>query len=60
MEDPSDDFIRLRDYVDVKNCMKLSAFTKEKLQQGFNAEMVEEAKEHLKMNKVVEEIRCWK
>ena len=31
VEDPSDNFVRLRDYVDTKNCMELSAFTKEEV-----------------------------
>ncbi len=52
VEDPSDEFTRIRDFVDAKNCQKLASFSKEKLQQGFNAEMVEEAQRELKINKV--------
>ena len=53
VEDPSDDFVRLRDYVDVQNCLKLDAFAKEKLQLGFGPSMVEQAKQLLKINKVM-------
>lgn len=53
VEDPSEEFVRLRDFVDAQNCRKLEAFTKEKLQSGFSAEMVEEAQTHLKINKVL-------
>ncbi len=52
MEDPSEEFVRLRDFVDVKNCMKLEAFSKEKLRDGFSNAMVEEAQSQLKINKV--------
>ena len=31
VEDPSDNFVRLRDYVDTKNCMELPAFAKEEV-----------------------------
>nr|CAG4637028.1 EOG090X06NC [Ceriodaphnia reticulata]SVE72949.1 EOG090X06NC [Ceriodaphnia reticulata] len=51
VEDPSDEFVRIRDFVDAKNCQKLASFSKDKLQQGFNAEMVEEAQRELKINK---------
>ncbi|KAG1688814.1 Histone acetyltransferase type B catalytic subunit [Nymphon striatum] len=54
VEDPSDNFIRLRDYVDVKNCLKLKAFSKEKLLIGFSADMVNEGKKKFKLNKVVQ------
>lgn len=52
VEDPSEEFVRLRDFVDVKNCMKLEAFSKEKLRDGFSNEMVKEAQSQLKINKV--------
>nr|CAG4650171.1 EOG090X06NC [Sida crystallina] len=51
VEDPSEEFVRLRDYVDVQNCLKLDAFVKEKLQQGFSNEMVDAARVALKINK---------
>ena len=28
VEDPSDNFVRLRDFVDTKNCLELPAFSK--------------------------------
>ena len=57
VEDPSDEFIRLRDYVDSKNCIKLDVFAKEKLLTGFSSEMVEDVKSRFLINKVCE---CFK
>jgi len=51
VEDPSDEFIRLRDYVDSKNCIKLDVFAKEKLLTGFSSEMVEDVKSRFLINK---------
>ncbi|XP_069187293.1 histone acetyltransferase type B catalytic subunit isoform X2 [Procambarus clarkii] len=51
VEDPSDNFARLRDFVDSKNCLKLESFQSKKLLQGFSEAMVEEAKKRLKLNK---------
>lgn len=51
VEDPSEEFVRLRDYVDAANCMKLDAFSNDKLSKGFSSEMVEEAKSTLLVNK---------
>lgn len=34
VEDPSDDFQRIRDYVDTKNCESLGAFQPDKLYEG--------------------------
>ncbi|XP_066978661.1 histone acetyltransferase type B catalytic subunit isoform X1 [Macrobrachium rosenbergii] len=51
VEDPSDNFVRVRDFVDSKSCLKLESFQPNKLLQGFNDEMVKEAKEKLKLNK---------
>nr|CAG4648667.1 EOG090X06NC [Polyphemus pediculus] len=51
VEDPSDEFIRLRDFVDTKNCQKLATFSKEMLMKGFSTDMVEEAKNKFKINK---------
>ena len=28
VEDPSDNFVRLRDFVDTRNCLKLASFAK--------------------------------
>ena len=55
VEEPSLDFIRLRDYVDTLDCMKLSAFAPENLRNGFSDEMVKQAREELKINKVIKE-----
>ena len=52
VEDPSFDFLRLRDYVDALACINLSAFSQENLRNGFSGEMVKEAREKLKINKV--------
>ena len=53
MEDPSDDFIRLRDFVDVQNSLKLlECFSSaDKLRSGFSDNMVKEANEKLKLCK---------
>ncbi len=51
VEDPSEDFVRLRDYVDCCNCMKLHAFREEQLRQGFSREMVQESKDTFKLCK---------
>lgn len=44
--------MRLRDFVDSKNCQRLESYQREKLFQGFNAEMADEAQSKLKINKV--------
>jgi len=53
VEDPSDDMIRLRDYVDTVNALKLlecfSCF--EKVRNGFTKDMMVEAKEKMKLGK---------
>ncbi|CAD0204803.1 unnamed protein product [Chrysodeixis includens] len=51
VEDPSQDFQRIRDYVDVKNCSELPAFQPAKLYQGFSQEMVNQASNKFKINK---------
>ncbi|CAG9793426.1 unnamed protein product [Diatraea saccharalis] len=51
VEDPSQDFQRIRDYVDAKNCQTLPAFQPEKLIQGFSSEMANQACEKFKINK---------
>ena len=52
VEDPSADFIRLRDFVDASECSKLQAFSAEKLKKGFSEEMAKEGQEKRKINKV--------
>lgn len=51
MEDPSDNFVRLRDYVDAFNCMKLASFQAEVLKKGWSEEMAQESQEKLKMSR---------
>lgn len=51
-EDPSDNYVKLRDFVLVKLCMDLPSFSTEKLPLGFSEEMATEAREKLKINKV--------
>lgn len=49
VEDPSDNFVRLRDYVDTKNCLKLPSFSKEKVFKGFSDDMAKVAAKELKI-----------
>ena len=67
LQDPSDNFVRLRDFVDAKNCLKLAAFSKDqvglssfltfciacflKVVQGFSEKMAEAAAKDLKICK---------
>lgn len=51
VEDPSDEFVRIRDYVDCKNCETLASFEEENLKKGFSKEMAEEARTKFKINK---------
>lgn len=51
VEDPSDNFVCLRDYVDCKNCRQLSEFSKENLGKGWNDILAEAARSKLKLNK---------
>uniref|UniRef100_A0A2A4K126 Histone acetyltransferase type B catalytic subunit n=1 Tax=Heliothis virescens TaxID=7102 RepID=A0A2A4K126_HELVI len=51
VEDPSQDFQRIRDYVDAKNCSSLPAFQPAKLLQGFSEEMANQASNKFKINK---------
>lgn len=50
VEDPSDDFRRIRNYVDAKLCKELPAFSSENLKKGFSKDMIDEAKEQFKIN----------
>nr|XP_006636572.2 PREDICTED: histone acetyltransferase type B catalytic subunit [Lepisosteus oculatus] len=50
-EDPSESYIRLRDFVLLKLCQALPSFSTEHLAQGFSQEMATEAQEKLKINK---------
>ncbi|KAK6183635.1 hypothetical protein SNE40_011071 [Patella caerulea] len=51
VEDPSENFQRLRDYVDVKNAEKLDHFQPEKLKSCFSDEMLLEARQKLKLSR---------
>lgn len=51
-EDPSESYVKLRDYVLVKLCQGLPSFAADKLPLGFSADMVTEAQDKLKINKV--------
>lgn len=50
VEDPSDNFVGLRDYVDCKQCLPLKSFQKEHLLKGWSKEMADEAQSVLKLN----------
>lgn len=50
VEDPSDDFRRVRNYVDAKLCLNLPQFAADKLKSGFNQAMIEAAKNQFKIN----------
>ncbi|XP_020846623.1 histone acetyltransferase type B catalytic subunit [Phascolarctos cinereus] len=50
-EDPSESYVKLRDFVLVKLCQDLSCFSPDKLMQGFSQDMVTEAQQKLKINK---------
>ncbi|XP_030065388.1 histone acetyltransferase type B catalytic subunit isoform X2 [Microcaecilia unicolor] len=50
-EDPSENYVKLRDFVLVKLCQDLPCFSNEKLFQGFSKEMVMETQQKLKINK---------
>ena len=54
-EDPSENYVKLRDYVLVKLCQGLPSFAADKLPLGFSADMVTEAQDKLKINKVLYE-----
>lgn len=52
VEDPVDEFRRLRDYVDVMKCLSLPAFKAGNLRNGYSKEMVNAARKHRKINQV--------
>ncbi|TNN24738.1 Histone acetyltransferase type B catalytic subunit [Liparis tanakae] len=54
-EDPSESYVKLRDYVLVKFCQGLPSFAVDKLHLGFSADMAKEAQDQLKINKVTYE-----
>ncbi|KAK7939563.1 hypothetical protein WMY93_002889 [Mugilogobius chulae] len=50
-EDPSENYVKLRDYVLAKLCQSLPSFASDKLLLGFSDDMVKEAQDKLKINK---------
>nr|CAB3251832.1 histone acetyltransferase type B catalytic subunit [Phallusia mammillata] len=50
-EDPSDNFQRVRDFVDAKNLAQLKAFCPANLKESYSKEMEKSAKENHKINK---------
>ncbi|RUS88450.1 hypothetical protein EGW08_003787 [Elysia chlorotica] len=52
VEDPSENFQRVRDFVDCSNCGKLESFQADLLRGGFSRDMVQEAQEKLKLSKL--------
>lgn len=51
VEDPSDDFRRVRNYVDSKLCQSLPAFSPENLKKGFHKDMVAAARDEFKVSR---------
>merc|ERR1719495_1071491 len=43
VEDPSDNFVRLRDYVDTLNCLALPAYSEAKVLEGYTSDMAKAA-----------------
>ena len=56
VEDPSDNFVRLRDFVDTKNCLKLPAYSKSEVLKGFSEDITTAAAKDLKICK--KQARC--
>lgn len=48
-EDPDEDFISMRDFLDCRNCSKLASFQSASLKAGWNASVAKEAQEKLKL-----------
>lgn len=49
VEDPSDEFRRIRNVIDVRHCQDLSSFSVDKLKKGFSREMLKETNKHFKV-----------
>lgn len=49
VEDPSDDFRRIRNVIDVRNCKDLDSFSADKIKKGFTSEMTKEANKKFKV-----------
>lgn len=48
-EDPDEEFIAMRDFLDCRNCLKLPMFQVERLKQGWSDEIAKEAQEKLRL-----------
>ena len=55
VEDPSDEFVALRDFVDCRNAMKMESFQSPKIHQPFSKELEELCRQKLKLHKVKRE-----
>lgn len=51
VEDPSDDFQRMRNFVDSRLCLDLKSFQRSEIKKGFNKDMIKEARETFKVMK---------
>ncbi|XP_046396041.1 histone acetyltransferase type B catalytic subunit [Ischnura elegans] len=51
VEDSSEDFQRVRDYLDAISCISLPAFSPSLIKKGFSSEMVEQARKKFKIHK---------
>ncbi|XP_074605362.1 histone acetyltransferase 1 [Brevipalpus obovatus] len=51
VEDPSEEFSHLRDFVDCELCMELKSFQDSELKKGFSEEMVRETQAKYKLNR---------
>ncbi|KAI6650628.1 Histone acetyltransferase type B catalytic subunit [Oopsacas minuta] len=50
VEDPSDDFVRLRDFIDCRDALQFTCFQRENIKQSFTKEMEEECRDKLKLH----------
>jgi hypothetical protein len=55
VEDPSDEFVSLRDFVDCRNATKMESFQPPKIHQPFSKELEELCRQKLKLHKVKRE-----
>lgn len=51
VEDPSDEFKRMRNLIDSKLCKELKSFSEANLKKGFSKDMVKEARSQLKVSR---------
>lgn len=49
VEDPDEEFIAMRDFLDCKNCLNLPQFQPDQLKKGWSPEMAKEAQNQLKL-----------